>query len=444
MARKIFLPAVLLTSLVSSFAHASQDCAPLGAPHGPGFAPAQAAAAVMGPLVAVKRPMRHVPFPEGPLESVRISLSRGPCYGSCPYYSIELKGDGSGHYTGHSDVLVVGHHASDVSPTSIQCLLTHFKQADFWSLPDGYNADVTDISMYTVTLTIGGQTKTISDYGDSAEGTPAPVKTLEEEIDRIGANRWVVGDSETLPNLQKEGFDFHSQTAAVILANSAATAPEDLVMGLIEAGAPVTGEASGLRRGAVSTAVARASGVGRVAVVQALIARGAFSNGPPDVKEATLRSAAGSGNPLMVAEILKYKLDVNAQDIEGDTALIRLWRSQHFGADKSKTDVVGIARLLLDAGADPNVTNKSGSTALFSASNAEVVRLLIKAGAKNDIRNQYGDTPLLWAESDDAAVALIEAGADTTVKAKSDDSIEQRAIKKNFKNTIRLLRQQKH
>jgi ankyrin repeat protein len=436
------LSIVLMISLLPACAHpAQQPCpdleavshlAPVGAPFG---------MTIMGPPETVKAPESHVAFPDGPLDSVRITLVRGPCYGTCPSYSIELSGNGSASYTGTGFVLVSGHHAFEVPTESVQCLLTHFKEADFWSLADRYVAHVTDLPAYGLTLTIGGHSKTVIDYLGSAVGMPAAVTALEEEIDRIAADRWVRGTSETLPSLQKEGFDFHSEAAATILANSAAMAPDDLVMGLIASGAPVTGKASGSSEDSSSTTVARASRAGRIAVVQALIAKGAFSDGPPDIVETTLRSAAASGNPLMIPEILKYKPNVNAQDQYGDTALIELLGSQPAVADKSKTDIVASARLQLAAGANPNIADKSGITALFFANNADIVKLLIEAGAKVDVRDKYGSSPLLYARSDDVAVALIEAGADTTVKSRFGETVEKRAIERNFSRTIRLLRE---
>lgn len=436
MQRTKFLLGLILSSLFYGSAFAEKDCNDLVAPRQLGFPVGQDGAAILGPLKRVKPPTRVIPFPSGPIESISISLDRSGCEGSCPSYSVELHGDGSAKYIGNSYVLVKGTHEFDISGDSVRCLVDHFKRANFWSLRNEYEANNTaDGSHYAISLTIGGKKKVITDYFGPAVGMPLAIRALEEEIDRIGADQWVYGTSDTIPNLQKEGFDFHSEAAANMLAEASASAQDDFVLGLIEAGAPVTGEARDH-----APAVVRASGAGRTAVVKALIARGAFSVGPPPVKEPALRAAASSGNPEVVAEILQYHPDVNSQDSVGDTALIRMGNPRYFQHDKSKMDVERVARLLLDAGADPNLTNHSGENALFFASNSKVLSLLIEAGAKINVVNEFGSTPLLHAESDESAVTLIKAGADINVTSKFGETIKKRAIEKKFNNTLQLLK----
>lgn len=56
-----------------------------------------------------------------------------------------------------------------------------------------------------------------------------------------------------------------------------------------------------------------------------------------------------------------------------------------------------IVKELLAKGADTNVTDKWGMSALtWSAENGnmEITKALVKAGAELNIKNKYGDTPL--------------------------------------------------
>lgn len=73
----------------------------------------------------------------------------------------------------------------------------------------------------------------------------------------------------------------------------------------------------------------------------------------------------------------------------GDTALMNAARSRN----------LDLVRLLLDAGADPNLQNNRGDTALISAvywgdDYTNVVELLIEEGADVKSRNNYGVSAL--------------------------------------------------
>lgn len=96
-----------------------------------------------------------------------------------------------------------------------------------------------------------------------------------------------------------------------------------------------------------------------------------------DAKLSTLRGPGGA-TPLMIAALY------------GDAALVQT---------------------LLDAGADPNVANDTGATALhWSVTDLQKVKLLIARGADVDARSAFGRTPLLAAASirgNSAVVALL-------------------------------------
>jgi hypothetical protein len=144
-----------------------------------------------------------------------------------------------------------------------------------------------------------------------------------------------------------------------------------------------------------------------------MIAEGALDS--QHARDEALRGAAASAHPELVAEILKYRPDVNARADDGATALLRI--EDHpmrlmLGKDPSADRPVVIS-MLLTAGADPNLQNKDGNTALHRAADATEARALLKGGARLDVRNKRGETPLLSAEKEDVALALIEAGANT-------------------------------
>jgi ankyrin repeat protein len=101
-------------------------------------------------------------------------------------------------------------------------------------------------------------------------------------------------------------------------------------------------------------------------------------------------------------------------------------------------------RLLLDAGADPNVANAFDATPLmWCAGDSAKIRLLLSKGAKVDARSRLGRTPLLIAAAYDgateAARILIENGADVNARDKSGMSVLEQAVASNHIKLVRLL-----
>lgn len=113
--------------------------------------------------------------------------------------------------------------------------------------------------------------------------------------------------------------------------------------------------------------------------------------------------------------LVDRKADPNEKNKKGYTALMyALWWNPN----------LEIVRLLLEAGADPNIgKSQGGYTALMYAlfkkqPNLEIVRLLLRAGARaNTVENQEGYTPLMYAldtEHPNLEIIrlLLRAGAD--------------------------------
>lgn len=95
--------------------------------------------------------------------------------------------------------------------------------------------------------------------------------------------------------------------------------------------------------------------------------------------------AAYFGHPAVVEFLLKSGADVHlaARNAQKVTAL-------HAGASRGGAEIV---KLLLEAGADPNVKQERGFVPLHSAAangNAAVVELLVKHGARADIKADDG------------------------------------------------------
>jgi ankyrin repeat protein len=126
-----------------------------------------------------------------------------------------------------------------------------------------------------------------------------------------------------------------------------------------------------------------------------------------------LSDAAMQGDKDTVRSLLNQKVDVNAPQGDGTTAL-------HWAAYR---DDLEMAKLLLAAGANvQSVTREGGITALLMAcqnGSAAMIEALLRAGADSNAVKSNGTTPLMMAAASgsvDAVKALLDHGANLNTK----------------------------
>jgi len=124
--------------------------------------------------------------------SLRISLERTACYGVCPVYEIEIKGDGSVTYCGKAFVKERGLRTKVISVESVRQLADRFGAADFFQLSGEYVADITDMPTTVISVAFDGRSKAVLDYAGAMAGIPEAVSELEDAIDTVtGADAWI-------------------------------------------------------------------------------------------------------------------------------------------------------------------------------------------------------------------------------------------------------------
>ena len=125
-----------------------------------------------------------------------ISLKRGPCFGTCPVYSVNVASDGVVQFDGEQHVAQVGEAKRQISADDFERLARAVDEAGYFELSDEDLASgvrATDMSTLTFTVRRDGEDKTVEFYEGFIEA-PAnkKLRELARQIDNVaGTDEWV-------------------------------------------------------------------------------------------------------------------------------------------------------------------------------------------------------------------------------------------------------------
>lgn len=172
------------------------------------------------------------------------------------------------------------------------------------------------------------------------------------------------------------------------------------------------------------------------AVIQA-VSDGADINRFINRNSSPIIAAAEFAFPEAIEFFISCGADVNVQNSNGDTALIE---ASTWGASG-----IDMARMFLDAGADVNVANSEGTTSLIGASwqgNLDIIKLLVEAGANVNAADRSLNTALHEAtetKNIEAMHLLIQYGACVNARGKHGRTILHAAVITCSLETVRVL-----
>jgi hypothetical protein len=118
----------------------------------------------------------------------RVMLARGMCLGACPRYTVEIDSTGVVTFTGAKSTIepsvpCLGRRQWRVAPAAVAQLQRQVDASGFFGFKDAYAGEITDMPRFSVTVTRGGRTKTVSDYVGLMVGMPKAMDDLENATD---------------------------------------------------------------------------------------------------------------------------------------------------------------------------------------------------------------------------------------------------------------------
>ena len=146
-----------------------------------------------------------------------------------------------------------------------------------------------------------------------------------------------------------------------------------------------------------------------LAIVKLLLDAGANVDAANERGQRPLHRAATHGDPEIAGLLLERGANVNALDETGDTPLSEALESRQIFLK----DGLGVAKLLLEHGADPDVGGELGWA--VRNDDVEATALLLDYGADANWADSDGLTLLHMVDSVDVAELLLDHGADVNV-----------------------------
>jgi serine/threonine-protein phosphatase 6 regulatory ankyrin repeat subunit B len=135
--------------------------------------------------------------------------------------------------------------------------------------------------------------------------------------------------------------------------------------------------------------------------------------------------------------LVEYGADINIQNIYGETALMC--------ALSDHRKYVDIIKYLINHGADINIQNKYGNTSLIHASQcgySDIAEYLIEHNANVNIQNKYGNTALMYASEKghlDIVKSIINHGANINIQDKDGKTALMHVSMEGYLDIVKYL-----
>ena len=146
------------------------------------------------------RPAAEAGSPPGP-ESGRadgVTLERGPCFGTCPVYTVTIDRTGAVRFEGRRFVADSGTSTATIPRERVDSLLAELDAGGYFDFADSYRSGdavctryATDLPTVITEVRAGGRAKRI-EHDRGCADAPKALSDLEARIDQVaGVSRWI-------------------------------------------------------------------------------------------------------------------------------------------------------------------------------------------------------------------------------------------------------------
>lgn len=135
------------------------------------------------------------------------TIRKGACFGTCPVYTLEVKGNGHATLNADNFINKQGFFSKKLSKDEMKKLVRLFDKADLFNHKDSYNALIQDLPTHVYAIKIGGRNKKV-------EGNATP-----SEFDELSqyANELVEGTGWINDNAQSFVVDKDQEQTSFIV-----------------------------------------------------------------------------------------------------------------------------------------------------------------------------------------------------------------------------------
>lgn len=132
-----------------------------------------------------------------------VEISKGPCYGRCPVFTLTIYQDGIASYQGERFTDRVGLYVKRLDKEVFANLEKEFRDANLWQYQNVYKSRIADLQSVTLTYYEEGDIKAIT----GKEGRPQAVLKLEQTLDRIAAGAdWILKEGPPPADLPEDAI----------------------------------------------------------------------------------------------------------------------------------------------------------------------------------------------------------------------------------------------